>query len=225
MRRFDLGNILAGAVIFLGICCLLLAATGFAEASIIPASVRQLLLAWAPLLSLLCIMLLGIALSLTAERMQSDVSKRVMVALGLTAIVVAIGAVVLALTTVSRGDQITQRAGNDVRILEGGGVTVQAVLRPRSGSTLEFDITMDTHSVDLKQLDLGPTSRVVLGSGQSLTGGVWTIKAGGDSHHLGGSLIFQDTAGSARGARTIVLEIEGLPGEAIRRFEWQGAPQ
>lgn len=224
MRKLDLGDLLAVAVIFLGICCLLLAATGFAESSLVPASVRQMLLAWAPLLSLVCIMFLGIAFSLTAERMQSAVSKRLMVALGWTAVVVIIGAVVLAMTAIGRGDQATRNAG-DVRILEGGGITVQAALRPRSGSALEFEILMDTHSVDLKGYDLAKMSRVVLSADQSLTGGVWTLKGAADSHHLGGTLSFTDTAGIAVGTRTVVLEIEGLPGEPIRRFEWQGADQ
>lgn len=156
---------------------------------------------------------------------QSSMSKRVMVALGLMAIVAAIGAVALALTTVGRGTRVTESAGSDVRVVEGGGITVQAVLRPLSGQSLAFEITMDTHSVDLKQFDLSQLGRVVLGTDQSLTGGVWTPKGQGDSHHLGGSLTFLDGAGLAGRARIIALEIEGLPGGEIRRFEWQGAPQ
>lgn len=146
--------------------------------------------------------------------------KGLLIALGLTLAAAVVGAVMLALPALNQGKG-APAAGDSLRTVEGGGVTVQAELLPPSGQGLEFRIVMDTHSVDLKQFDLSKLSRVVLGSGQALTDVTW--KSEGDSHHLKGALLFRDAQGLAAGAGTITLEITGLPGGEIRRFEWQGA--
>lgn len=114
-------------------------------------------------------------------------------------------------------------SGN-VQASDGGGVQAQVVFDPRTasqGQAITFVVTMNTHSVELGNYDLSKLSRVILDQGDTLTQATWQPKGAGNGHHVEGTLTVQDPKGVVRAARSVTLEIRGLPGSEVRRFEWK----
>lgn len=65
-------------------------------------------------------------------------------------------------------------------------------------------------------------SLVFLDQGAALTGATWQPRGESGGHHVEGTLTVQDPKGLVRAARSVTLEIKGLPGPEVRRLEWNG---
>lgn len=109
-----------------------------------------------------------------------------------------------------------------------GQGAVEIVVQPRNlmspvGGLLEFDVSMNTHSVDLS-MDLAKLSTLETDLGLHVSAGWWS---GGSGHHVQGVLTFpeRDEAGRVilEGARTITLRIEGIDAP-VREFQWEVLP-
>ena len=86
--------------------------------------------------------------------------------------------------------------------------------------TLDFDVAMNTHSVDLS-MDLAPLSTLTTDTGISMQASKWEATPGG--HHVSGKLIFpatQNGKGVLEGARKMTLTIVNVDAPS-RVFEWQ----
>lgn len=106
---------------------------------------------------------------------------------------------------------------------------VEFEIRPRNllspvGGLIEFDVFMNTHSVDLS-MDLAELSTLETDLGLHVSAGWWS---GGSGHHVQGVLTFpeKDPAGRMilEGARTITLRIVGVD-VSVREFEWEALPE
>jgi hypothetical protein len=85
---------------------------------------------------------------------------------------------------------------------------------------LEFEISMNTHSVDLS-MDLSLVSTLESDLGVQVAAGFWS---GGSGHHVNGVLTFPDKDRSGRpildGASVLTLRIEGVDAP-VREFQWE----
>lgn len=86
--------------------------------------------------------------------------------------------------------------------------------------TLDFDVAMNTHSVDLS-MDLAQLATLTTDTGVSVKAAKWEATPGG--HHVSGKLIFpatQDGKGILEGATKLTLTIVNVDAPS-RVFEWQ----
>lgn len=86
-------------------------------------------------------------------------------------------------------------------------------------SALAFEVTMDTHSVDLN-MDLAELATVTTDNGRIVSATLWDAVPGG--HHVSGELVFPAVvAGTAvlEGATTVTLTIIGVDAPS-RIFTW-----
>jgi hypothetical protein len=87
------------------------------------------------------------------------------------------------------------------------------------GATLDFDVSMNTHSVDLGW-DLAAQSALTTDTGLDVAGQIWPI---GSGHHYAGTLSFPvttaDGAALLDGATTLTLVIRGTD-VPERIFTW-----
>lgn len=110
---------------------------------------------------------------------------------------------------------------------EAGAVTVQVTplnLHELQAAALDFQIVMDTHSVDL-DVDLAQTAVLRIGD-QEIAANDWQASAGG-GHHVEGTLSFPAVDDSGRrwldGATAVTLTIRDLAGVGERAFPWDMA--
>ena len=85
--------------------------------------------------------------------------------------------------------------------------------------TLEFDVAMNTHSVDLS-MDLAPLSTLSTDTGLTVQANKWDATPGG--HHVSGKLIFPALANGKSvldGATKLTLTITKVDADS-RVFEW-----
>ncbi len=85
---------------------------------------------------------------------------------------------------------------------------------------LEFDVVMDTHSIDLS-MDLATLSTLTTDTGVSVAAILWDAPLGG--HHVEGKLIFpatKDSKSILEGATKLTLTIVNLDAPT-RIFEWE----
>ncbi|MDO8755723.1 MAG: hypothetical protein Q7J80_17655 [Anaerolineales bacterium] len=85
---------------------------------------------------------------------------------------------------------------------------------------LEFDVVMDTHSIDLS-MDLATLSTLTTDTGVSVESTLWDAPLGG--HHVVGKLIFpamQDGKSILEGATKLTLTILNVDAPT-RIFEWE----
>ena len=86
--------------------------------------------------------------------------------------------------------------------------------------TLEFDVVMDTHSIDLS-MDLATLSTLTTDTGVSVEATLWDAPLGG--HHVEGKLIFpatKDGKSILEGATKLTLTILNVDAPT-RIFEWE----
>ncbi len=134
-------------------------------------------------------------------------------------------------STITTQDQAMKKSTTldevDLSRLDDQGA-VEVVVRPRNllsaaGGLIEFDIYMNTHSVDLS-MDLAALSTLETDLGLYVAAGWWS---GGSGHHVQGVLTFpeRDEAGRTilEGARTVTLRIEGVDAP-VREFYWEVSP-
>lgn len=108
--------------------------------------------------------------------------------------------------------------GGSTQTSDGGQVTVVVDWAgPAAGAV--FDVTLDTHSVDLDTLDL---SDAILRNdrGEALSAEPWPAPKGG--HHREGALTFRgDTASLFTGARWVEIVLSGVGDLAERTLRWE----
>ncbi len=114
----------------------------------------------------------------------------------------------------------TEQTSDAPKISEGGAVTVTATwLAPGEPS---FEITLETHSVDLDGYDLAQLAVLRTDQGREVAAEVWDAPKGG--HHRAGTLRFPATVDGmpvlGPEVRTITLIIRDVAGVAERRLEW-----
>ncbi len=104
---------------------------------------------------------------------------------------------------------------------EQGAVTV--IVTPLNlnnpAETLEFEVAMDTHSVEL-DMDLAKLATLAADNGLSVNATTWDAPGGG--HHVSGVLYFPSTVDGLpllEGATTLTLTIQGVDA-AERIFIW-----
>lgn len=94
------------------------------------------------------------------------------------------------------------------------------------GETIDFEVTMDTHSVELSW-DLAAQSTLTTDTGPGTDGVAGTNWPGGSGHHVSGTLTFPvqtaDGQPLLEGARTVTLMIRDA-GAAERTFTWELNP-
>jgi hypothetical protein len=86
--------------------------------------------------------------------------------------------------------------------------------------SLEFDVTMNTHSVDLS-MDLAQLATLTTDAGVIVQATKWDATPGG--HHISGKLIFpsmQDGKSILEGASKLTLTVVNVDASS-RVFEWQ----
>ena len=90
----------------------------------------------------------------------------------------------------------------------------------QTGESLEFNIILTTHSIDLS-MDLAATATLTTDTGVSINSTLWDAPRGG--HHVEGKLIFpasQDGKSILEGARKLTLTIINVDAPT-RIFEWE----
>lgn len=109
-----------------------------------------------------------------------------------------------------------------VQVDEQGAVVVEVtpLNLNTQADTLEFEIALNTHSVDLG-MDLAPLATLSTDAGIAVPATSWDATRGG--HHVSGKLIFPSTIdGYSFLDRTtkIILQIRDIDAP-MRKFEWQ----
>jgi hypothetical protein len=104
---------------------------------------------------------------------------------------------------------------------QAGNVTVSVtpLTLQTPGTTLDFDVRLETHSVDLG-VDLTQLAVLRTASGAEVKATRWT---GGSGHHVDGTLSFPsiDLAGKrVAGSGTLTLLVRNLAGVPERTFTW-----
>ena len=103
-------------------------------------------------------------------------------------------------------------------------VAVTPVNLARDASTLDFEVVLDTHSVDLS-MDLASLATLTTDNGRSVLANRWDGMAGG--HHVSGFLSFPASADGVallEGAAQLTLTIRDVDAPA-RIFTWPLADQ
>jgi outer membrane murein-binding lipoprotein Lpp len=99
-------------------------------------------------------------------------------------------------------------------------VSVKPLVIGEDGSTLDFEVAMNTHSVDLS-MDLAALATLASDTGEQVVATVWEAPLGG--HHVSGVLSFPATSAGGRlleGATTITLTLVDVDAPA-RTFTWR----
>lgn len=113
--------------------------------------------------------------------------------------------------------------GEDLSRYDGQGaieVTVTPLNLDDPEDVIEFDVSLNTHSVDLS-MDLAELALLRTDAGREVKAGLWDAQLGG--HHVGGQLSFPaivDGSSLLEGAREVRLIITDLDASE-RIFVWQ----
>lgn len=131
-----------------------------------------------------------------------------------------------AISEQAAAEQPAQNAGNQPPQLteltdDQGAVVVSVKPLDLGGSpdTLDFAVSLSTHSVDLS-MDLSVMATLSSDNGLSVQGAVWDAPLGG--HHVSGTLSFPASAGGGtilEGATKLILVIKDLDAPE-RVFSW-----
>jgi len=102
-----------------------------------------------------------------------------------------------------------------------GAITIEItpVDLAASGVTFAFDVSLNTHSVDLS-MDLAAAATLIADTGRSVAALAWDAPKGG--HHVSGKLIFPalvDGTPLLEGASQLTLILTGIDAPE-RRFAW-----
>lgn len=114
-------------------------------------------------------------------------------------------------------------AGNELTRMDGQGMVTMEVAPVNlglPGETLVFEVTMNTHSVDLS-MDLAELSTLTTDTGQVIQASLWDAPRGG--HHVFGKLLFpayKDGVFVLDGATAFSLQVRDVDAD-LRTFEWQ----
>jgi hypothetical protein len=120
-------------------------------------------------------------------------------------------------------DPNTSEWGEDLSQVDSQGaveVKVTPVNLDDPGNTIDFEISLDTHSVDLS-MDLAEIAQLITDTGRSVSAVLWDAPMGG--HHVGGILSFPTAVDGGQlldGANEIQLVFSNLE-VPERIFIWQ----
>lgn len=103
------------------------------------------------------------------------------------------------------------------RTVDGGSVSVQ-ITWDGNPTPLQFEVAMDTHSVDLDRYNLSELSALRNSRGEELRPVAWEAPKGG--HHREGTLLFAEGAGFVSGSRYLELAVRDVAGVEERLFRW-----
>ncbi len=123
--------------------------------------------------------------------------------------------------TAPPAQQPAAASDNQVRTDSQGAVevTVTPLNLDQPGESLEFEVGLNTHSVDLS-MDLASVSTLTTDTGLSIQGSAWDAQRGG--HHVGGKLIFPATVDGKpvlQGAKKLTLTVKNVDAPQ-RIFTW-----
>ncbi len=111
------------------------------------------------------------------------------------------------------------RSSSTVRSNAEGSVTIALKWLSGEKGILVFQVAMDTHSVNLDQVDLIKQARLRDNTGQEYSPASWNAPLGG--HHRSGTLTFDipDSvkSGSARSFEIVIRDVAGIE---QRVFDW-----
>jgi len=115
----------------------------------------------------------------------------------------------------------TATGGDLVRVDEQGAVVVKItpLNLTNPGETVDFEVDMNTHSVDLG-MNLAELSTLATDSGQKITAEKWEAPGGG--HHVAGKLLFPASVNGKpflQGATKLTLSLRDV-GVPERVFTW-----
>lgn len=106
-----------------------------------------------------------------------------------------------------------------VQSSSGGSVTIDVKWLGAQDGSLAFQVTMDTHSVDLDQYDLGKLVTLRDDAGNEYAPTAWLSAPGG--HHREGTLKFPVPESLTQGkARSIQLVLRDVAGVGERVLQW-----
>jgi len=106
----------------------------------------------------------------------------------------------------------------EARTSDGGGVVVQVTPEVTVGDRLVFDVSLNTHSVDLSY-DYRALASLRDDQGHTYPAASWDGGSGG--HHQTGKLVFTNTpAVIGPGIKWMELEIKDVAGVPLRTFRW-----
>lgn len=107
-----------------------------------------------------------------------------------------------------------------VQSSEGGSVTIQLTWLNQQKTAVVFDVSMDTHSVDLDRIDLGKLATLKDDGGTTYQATSWNAPAGG--HHRSGTLTFPTfpllEQGQTKYFEVVIKDVAGVPERVLR---WQ----
>ncbi len=114
------------------------------------------------------------------------------------------------------GNSLTARESGLTRIRSAGGVTVKVTyLNPQSGEETRFDVSLDTHSVNLDAYDLKALSVLREGAGKEHKPS--RVDNKGSGHHRQVILVFDRPASKSKQLKLVIKEIAGVK---ERSFSW-----
>lgn len=117
----------------------------------------------------------------------------------------------------SKPSNLNASGGLDPQTIDGGSVTVQVTpIAFKMGAPLEFDIAMNTHSVDLSDDML---KAVILrdDGGKEYAPTAWDGPEGG-GHHREGKITF---AGLNTSTKSLTLVVKNIAGVPERVYQWE----
>lgn len=103
-----------------------------------------------------------------------------------------------------------------------GQVTVDVVPEFKEDGSLQFAISLNTHSVDLSRYDMLNNARLLNDKGVRMEKGFTWREDEAGGHHRFGTLIVNDDGLKQflDQSRSVILEINNLDGVPVRQFTW-----
>jgi hypothetical protein len=142
-------------------------------------------------------------------------------AVGLLAGALLLGACAAPAAPNPASDPAPVAGGGRTQVVDGGQVTVRVSWAGPSAGPV-FDVTLDTHAVDLDGYDLTGLATLRLGDGRQVAPTSWEAPRGG--HHRIGKLAFPATTPDGKavlaGPGPVELVIRDVAGVPERAFEW-----
>lgn len=107
------------------------------------------------------------------------------------------------------------------RMTDTGSVQVEVTFKaPQAAQPMVFEVAMNTHSVNLDGLEMTRLAKLSLQPGGTVVPLVWKAASEGGGHHVSGTLTADADPALLKKAEKAVLELSGIGGEEIRRYEW-----
>lgn len=104
-------------------------------------------------------------------------------------------------------------------------VSITPISLRDSANMISFEVSLNTHSVDLSRYQLDRLARLIIDGQTPVAEGFQWVANLDDSHHRSGVLKLPaiDAQGKERvnnATKTMILELDGVAGSGIRSFSW-----